>query len=70
MGRNKAFLPLSYREKEGDAISEISYGGTAYLLCSRFAQDKTAPSLTQACFDIAVYNMQHLEYTPGNDKIN
>jgi len=70
MGRNKAFLPLSYREKKGEAISEISYGGTVYLLCSRFVQDKTAPPLTQACFDIAAYNMQHLEYTPGNDKID
>ena len=70
MGRNKAFLPLSSREKEGETISEISYGGTVYLLCSRFAQGGTAPPLTQACFDIAAYNMQHLEYTPGNDKID
>jgi len=70
MGRNKAFLPLSHREKEGDTISEISYGGTVYLLCSRFAQGGTVPPLTQVCFDIAAYNMHHLEYTPGNDKIN
>lgn len=70
MGRNKAFLTLSCKKMKGGEISEISYGGTVYLLYSHFAQSETAPSLAQACFDIAAYNMQHLEFTPGTDKID